>query len=231
MDVDALSEREREVLDLALEGLTAREIAERLTLTEATIRSHLARIYAKRGVSGRVELLARMKAPATTESSAMPGERSKEEVPEPSSPRRGRRTLLALGLVGVLAVVAAFAMWWLSAPPPETTLTNLSQMFLSGQVQSLEQRNDTLFVTATDGRRYRIEAIDQKVDTGLWAWLQGMNPVMADKVTFTVTKSRDADWLPFLAIALDLAVVAFLAVLALATLRWIVRSTPPARRT
>jgi len=52
-ELTALSAREREVLELALAGLSARAIAERLTLPEATIRSHLARIYAKLGVGGR----------------------------------------------------------------------------------------------------------------------------------------------------------------------------------
>ena len=46
------------VLDLALTGVTARQIATQLSLSEATVRSHLSSIYVKLGVSGRVALLA-----------------------------------------------------------------------------------------------------------------------------------------------------------------------------
>jgi DNA-binding CsgD family transcriptional regulator len=64
LDMSLLSPREGEVLDVALQGLSARQIAERLSLTEATVRSHLSATYSKLGVSGRVELLARMNGPA-----------------------------------------------------------------------------------------------------------------------------------------------------------------------
>ena len=54
-DVEArLTEREREVLVVAAEGLTAREIAGRLGVRERTITTHLARIYGKLGVGTRL---------------------------------------------------------------------------------------------------------------------------------------------------------------------------------
>jgi DNA-binding NarL/FixJ family response regulator len=49
-----LTDREREVLAVAAEGLTAREIADRLGVRERTVTTHLGRIYAKLGVHGRV---------------------------------------------------------------------------------------------------------------------------------------------------------------------------------
>ena len=49
-----LTEREREVLAVAAEGLTAREIAERLGVRERTVTTHLGRIYGKLGVGTRV---------------------------------------------------------------------------------------------------------------------------------------------------------------------------------
>jgi two-component system response regulator DevR len=49
-----LTEREREVLGVAAEGLTAREIADRLGVRERTVTTHLGRIYGKLGVHGRV---------------------------------------------------------------------------------------------------------------------------------------------------------------------------------
>jgi DNA-binding NarL/FixJ family response regulator len=50
----ALTKREREVLTVAVEGLTARDIGERLGLRERTVTTHLGRIYHKLGVPGRV---------------------------------------------------------------------------------------------------------------------------------------------------------------------------------
>jgi DNA-binding NarL/FixJ family response regulator len=49
-----LTEREREVLTVAAEGLTARQIAERLGVRERTVTTHLGRIYGKLGVGTRI---------------------------------------------------------------------------------------------------------------------------------------------------------------------------------
>jgi DNA-binding NarL/FixJ family response regulator len=49
-----LTEREREVLVVAAEGLTAREIAVRLGVRERTVTTHLAHIYGKLGVGTRL---------------------------------------------------------------------------------------------------------------------------------------------------------------------------------
>ncbi len=49
-----LTEREREVLTVAAEGLTAREMADRLGVRERTVTTHLGRIYEKLGVGTRV---------------------------------------------------------------------------------------------------------------------------------------------------------------------------------
>lgn len=52
-----LSERELQVVRCIAEGLTNREIAERLKLSQHTIKNYLFRIFDKVGVSSRVELL------------------------------------------------------------------------------------------------------------------------------------------------------------------------------
>ena len=49
-----LTEREREVLKVAAEGLTARQIGTRLGVRERTVTTHLARIYGKLGVGSRM---------------------------------------------------------------------------------------------------------------------------------------------------------------------------------
>ena len=52
-----LSHREQEVVGCVVDGLSNREIAERLGLTEHTIKNYLFRIFGKLGVSKRVEVV------------------------------------------------------------------------------------------------------------------------------------------------------------------------------
>lgn len=53
-----LTGREVQVLSVASEGLTARQIARRLGVEERTVTTHLSRIYRKLGAKGRVSALA-----------------------------------------------------------------------------------------------------------------------------------------------------------------------------
>src|SRR6188508_1441031 len=77
--LSALTPAEQAVLDQALTGVPAREIAEQLSITEATVRSHLSSIYVKLGVSGRVALLANFRGVE----SSLPG----VQAPAPPRPR------------------------------------------------------------------------------------------------------------------------------------------------
>ena len=54
--VVVVSAREREIGQLAVQGLTATEIAGRLVLSPRTVENHLQRLYGKLGVSSRAEL-------------------------------------------------------------------------------------------------------------------------------------------------------------------------------
>lgn len=62
-EADPLSDRERQVLRLAGEGVAASEIAQRLNLTHGTVRNYLSEAIGKLGVSNRIEAyrLARQK--------------------------------------------------------------------------------------------------------------------------------------------------------------------------
>jgi two-component system response regulator DesR len=62
-ETDPLSDRERQVLRAAEEGLSSADIAARLTLSEGTVRNYLSEVNSKLGVTNRIEAarLARQK--------------------------------------------------------------------------------------------------------------------------------------------------------------------------
>ncbi|MGW2920259.1 response regulator transcription factor [Streptomyces angustmyceticus] len=65
-ELDRLSPREREVLDLIGEGLTNRQIADRLYLSEKTVKNRVSAILSKLGVGRRVQaamVVERLKGP------------------------------------------------------------------------------------------------------------------------------------------------------------------------
>jgi two-component system, NarL family, response regulator LiaR len=53
-----LTEREREVLALMVEGLNNNEIAERIFLSVSTVKFHVSAILSKLGVTNRIEAVA-----------------------------------------------------------------------------------------------------------------------------------------------------------------------------
>jgi DNA-binding CsgD family transcriptional regulator len=219
VDLAVLSEREREVLEFALRGLSARAIAERLTLTEATIRSHLARIYAKLGVGGRVELLAHFHAQPPD-----PGVAPSPSVETPSPPPRRRRAWLVAALAALLVMVSAGALFvWLRPDlPPATNLATVSQFVAEGQVTSLDLRGDTLFVATSDGRHYRVDALDQ---AAFWKILpEGVGTKFEFSISSGDHTNPLVSGLAFLSATLPLVL---LLVVALVVLRWFRRQPRP----
>lgn len=55
-DKPLLTARESEIVDLVISGCRNREISERLTISEKTVKAHLSNIFAKLGVRDRLEL-------------------------------------------------------------------------------------------------------------------------------------------------------------------------------
>jgi len=61
--MDALSEREREIAELAASGASNVEIAQTIFLSRKTVERHLSNIFAKVGVRNRTELATRLASP------------------------------------------------------------------------------------------------------------------------------------------------------------------------
>jgi DNA-binding CsgD family transcriptional regulator/sugar lactone lactonase YvrE len=120
----SLTRREREVATLVAQGLTNREIATRLFISERTAESHVEQIRGKLGVHSRVQIANWMTADMPRD--GVPGA-DMPTADRAATPAQGRaRPILPGGLggatrLGVLgaALVAVLALGyvWLSAPP------------------------------------------------------------------------------------------------------------------
>ena len=53
--MDRLSYREKEILDLMIQGLTNAQIAQKAVITEETVKAHLKSIYRKLNVQNRIQ--------------------------------------------------------------------------------------------------------------------------------------------------------------------------------
>jgi two-component system, NarL family, nitrate/nitrite response regulator NarL len=57
--IDLLTTRQRQIVRVMAEGLTNKEIAQRLKLAEGTVKVHLHHIYRKLGIANRTALAVR----------------------------------------------------------------------------------------------------------------------------------------------------------------------------
>jgi DNA-binding CsgD family transcriptional regulator len=106
--LSALTAAEQAVLDQALTGAPAREIADRLSLSEATVRSHLSRIYLKLGVSGRVALLASFR---ESDAAGMPGRALGSGSPEIAIERPLAVRVIGVAWTGLAVLEAAYSLY------------------------------------------------------------------------------------------------------------------------
>ena len=58
---DPLTEREKEICTLIAEGLTNRQIADKLYISEGTVKNYISSIYDKTGIHDRVKLTLALK--------------------------------------------------------------------------------------------------------------------------------------------------------------------------
>ncbi|WP_024875523.1 helix-turn-helix transcriptional regulator [Saccharomonospora piscinae] len=65
-DVPALSERERQVAELVVSGMTYRQVGDRLFISAKTVEHHMARMRQRLGATSRADLLAQLRGLVTT---------------------------------------------------------------------------------------------------------------------------------------------------------------------
>lgn len=212
-NLSMLTPAEQRVLGEALHGLSTKEIANSLVLTEATIKSHLAHIYSKLGVRGRLDLLARF-SEANSERSASDSLDSRSDAGRNSRfhRRKPMGPWLVYGLVPAMiaaGLVLFLATVWLVdvSGAPSIGFDDLEQLVAADSVAQLELTGSTLEVTAVDGSRYEITSVQTDL----------VRPFAVEhEVPFSVSSQR-SESLELWQISLSVLPYAFLAILA-----WIV---------
>src|ERR1700674_2985339 len=139
----SLTRREREVAILVAQGLTNREIATRLFISERTAESHVEQIRGKLGVHSRVEIAnwvaASLPGNGASASSLPAAGRAESPARGRTLPRSPKRLAFAVG-AGVAGAVLlaglAYANGWLPAPatagPRVVTVAGTGERAFSG---------------------------------------------------------------------------------------------------
>lgn len=129
-----MSAREREVAGLVAEGLTNREIAERLVISERTAEGHVEQIRNKLGFHSRTQIAGWVERQRGGVRAAAPAAGSiAVELPRPLQievPRVPRRAV-ALGL-GIVLVIALVTFWPRAQAPTLTVVAGLGTRGFSG---------------------------------------------------------------------------------------------------
>src|SRR5437764_5631609 len=102
--------RQAQILELAAQGCSDKEIARDLSLSVNTVRSHLQRLYQREGLANRAEAVA-----------ALMSERAAPSGPEPlavtaSSAAFLRRAVVVGALAGAALALTGVVLWITAAP-------------------------------------------------------------------------------------------------------------------
>jgi DNA-binding NarL/FixJ family response regulator len=136
--LNLLTERELQVVRCLAEGLTNREIAERLNLSQHTIKNYLFRIFDKLGVSSRVELLFLTLSHIGAEQTAY-GAPENEESKEISSAEESA-LLQKAAEAGLPAAQLGLAQWYLTRRSGAQDLLQAYMWYLVATERALQAR-------------------------------------------------------------------------------------------
>lgn len=167
-----LTPGERRVLDEALLGLTIHEIAARLFLSEATVKTHLTHAYDKLGVRGRVDLMARLR----TDQKSHPAAQSRS-THNKAPGKRGRLPawILPAGVVAVASLILVVgALVTLADRAQPLTFEELSSLVEQGMITQIRFEGEVIAATAEDGREYELSG-GRRADVRLVAVSNGVS--------------------------------------------------------
>ncbi|MFY9908287.1 MAG: LuxR C-terminal-related transcriptional regulator [Candidatus Sulfotelmatobacter sp.] len=133
-----LSERELQVVQCLAEGLTNREIAKRLQLSQHTVKNYFFKIFDKLGVSSRVELLFMSLSHAATEQTSRP-QRAKDE-PKDGNFRYESDLLMKSAEAGVPAAQLALAQVYLNRRSDPQDVVNAYMWYLIAIESAMQAR-------------------------------------------------------------------------------------------
>jgi len=153
--LDSLSKAEEAVLQEALTVDPVKAIADRLSLSEATIRSHLSAIYAKLDADSRAHLIARY---FDTEAYRLSSDRA--AVREMAARRNRSRARLAgaAGAVAVLLILGGLVLRSVGSGDV-VSLQEAKERIADGAVAELAYTDSKLYVLEHDGRRLVVNDI------------------------------------------------------------------------
>jgi two-component system nitrate/nitrite response regulator NarL len=182
-----LTERELQVVHCLSEGLTNREIAERLNLSRHTIKNYFFRIFDKLGVSSRVELLfmtlnqANAKEAPAKAASPLEG----EYLHSPNEPDLLRKGAEA----GAPAAQLALAGWYLAKGSDPQDLVQAYAWYLIATERALETRAFITKMMTTE----QIDEAQQKASEWLSASKRMPTPAAGLKQRLTAPLHADGD--------------------------------------
>jgi DNA-binding NarL/FixJ family response regulator len=141
--MNLLSEREMQVVHYLAEGLTNREIAERMKLSQHTVKNYLFRVFDKLGVSSRVELLFMTLSQASSDPDAL--HRFRKEQSDRNGYSRDEADLLRKSAeAGLPAAQLALAQLYLTQRTDPQDLVEAYMWYLVATERALQARQ---FVT------------------------------------------------------------------------------------
>lgn len=168
-----LSRREREVAELVSQGLTNREIAGQLFLSERTIEGHIAKIAAKVGVRSRVQIATWMLESGALLPTSAPVRSAARWRPQPRPLLAVAVTCLVLLASAAVLVGRILAPTTASAPVISTVLAGLSGPAgvasdpKRGVVYIADTGNDEVRVISSTGTTRKLAGLGTKGATGL----------------------------------------------------------------
>jgi len=185
-----LTERELQVVRCLAEGLTNREIAERLHLSRHTVKNYFFRIFDKLGVSSRVELLFLTLNHAGAGQASLPASIEDAQSNGTNSPDESV-LLRKAAEAGLPAAQLGLAQWHLTRRSGPQDLVQACMWYLVATERALQARSSLTKIMTPE----QIDEAQQKATIWL-SKLKHTPPGLADRATPALSASLSAPRLP-----------------------------------